>query len=506
MASLVVLVPGVAGADRSPTPLEESLNRQTRSAWRLAHAGDEGLTLTADDVVIHLDGGARLPPDACEVILAALADHPEAVALYGDVRVGDHRRPRPAWSPTRVQSEPGASLPVAVRAGWPPFDPQDEPGAIEQKLADAHAPVLHLPLVLSSHPTPLVPPTTPLPDDPRFEPGGRPGTRRRRPSPGGQASVSVIIPSAGFAQPGDPTSMLTRCLQSLGGLEPPPLEVIVVVGEEFRGDPPRSHPRPAVRVVDRGTGPFDFSRAVNRGLLAARGELVLLLNDDIEAESSDWLGRMAAHLDDPGVGAVGAALLYPDHTVQHAGMVIADGHPLHPFQRALLEHTAAHGGDVARDVISVTGACLLARRRDLLALGGMSEVFPLSFGDVDLCLRLRRRGLRVVVEPSATLIHHESASRTPVVEAWEWERFVYRWGHLDDPWYHPAYWRTNDPDALTANADHRDPVDQHGTWPARSTTVPSRIHAAQTNLPPLAAPINWPPECTRAGHSLGSRR
>ena len=251
-----------------------------------------------------------------------------------------------------------------------------------------------------------------------------------------QASTSIIIPSAGHALPDTETSMLERCLTTLALLKPLPQEVIVVVGDEFQGEPPQQANDLPMKVIYRGTGPFDFSRAVNCGVLASRGELVLMLNDDIEAESSDWLGRMAAHLDDPGVGAVGAALLYPDRSIQHIGIEFEDAQPIHSFRGCQLSEAAAAGSDAARAVSSATGACLLARRNDLLALGGMSLEFPASYGDIDLCLRLAQWGLRVVVEPAATLVHHESASRPPVIEPWEWDRFIFRWGEAAD-WGHP---------------------------------------------------------------------
>ena len=231
--------------------------------------------------------------------------------------------------------------------------------------------------------------------------------------------------------------MLNRCLATLTQLEPLPKEVIVVVGDEFQGELPDSAGSLLVNVVHRGPGTFDFSRAVNCGLLASSGDLVLMLNDDIEAETTDWIGKMAAHLDDPTIGVVGATLLYPDRSIQHIGIEIGDAQPIHSFRGCQLSEAAAAEADMARDVISVTGACLLTRRRDMLKVGGMSLEFPSSYGDIDLCLRLLRSGLRVVVEPAATLIHHESASRAPVIEPWEWERFVARWGEEANSWRLP---------------------------------------------------------------------
>ena len=254
--------------------------------------------------------------------------------------------------------------------------------------------------------------------------------------------------------------MLERCLETLALLEPKPTEVIVVVGDEFQGEPPRQASSLPVRVIYRGTGPFDFSLAVNCGVLACRGDLVLILNDDIEAEDSHWLGRMAAHLDDPTIGAVGATLLYPDRSIQHIGIEFEDARPIHSFRGCQLSEAAAAGGDAAHDVSSVTGACLLARRRDLLTVGGMSLEFPASYGDIDLCLRLIRSGLRVVVEPAATLIHHESASRPPVIEPWEWERFITRWGEAANPGHPPINSETDHSYDSPMTADLVDGEDQ----------------------------------------------
>ena len=453
------------------------------AALKVIAQGSPAIGLDPDDIALHLPGDARLEPRAGEAILAAMAEHPEAVAAYWDIMAGDQRQARPAWSPTRVQSEPGVCLPLAVRASWPQFDLSSGPLELEHRLAEANAEVLHIPSVLTVHPARPALEQGPPADDPTFESGPRPGTRRRRAWRPGQAGTSIIIPSAGYSLPGSTTPMLVRCLETLALLDPLPLEVIVVIGDEYQGKLPKEDNRVPMRVVSRDAGPFDFSRAINCGVLASRGEFVLLLNDDIEAETTDWLGRMAAHLQDPTVGAVGAALVYPDRTVQHVGMLIDEAHPLHPFVGYKLADTANHGGDVARDVVGVTGACLLTRRRDLLAVGAMSLEFPASYGDIDLCLRLRRVGLRVVVEPAAMLVHHESSSRTPIVERWEWGRFIRRWGRFNDPWYHPAYWRPNNPEHVSRNADHLIPIDPDGSWPARGTTIQSKMHLSQMNLP-----------------------
>jgi GT2 family glycosyltransferase len=457
------------------------------AALRVIAQGSPAIGFDPDDIAVHLPSDVQLEPSAPDEIMAAMAEYPQAVAIYWDIMVDGQRQARPAWSPTKVQSEPGACLPLAVRASWPHFDPSRNPLEVERRLAESNAVVLHVPSVLTVHPAPTAFELDPLADDPQYEPGTRPGTRRRRPTLPDQARTSIIIPSAGISQPGSATSMLARCLETLTLLDPAPLEAIVVVGDEFQGDlPVEQGPQDnglAVQVVHRGTGAFDFSQAANRGLKACRGEFVLLLNDDIEAETSDWLGRMAAHLQDPEVGAVGAALLYPNRTVQHVGVLIDDAYPLHPFVGYRLPDTAAHGGDVARDMIAVTGACLLARRQDLMAVGGLSPDFPSSYGDIDLCLRLRRSGLRVVIEPAAVLIHLETASRPPVIEPWEKERFERAWGHVADPWYHPAFYRPCDPRNMNRNANHLAPIDQYGTWPVRTSAIEGQNHPPPMNRP-----------------------
>ena len=112
--------------------------------------------------------------------------------------------------------------------------------------------------------------------------------------------------------------------------------------------------------------------------------------------------------------------------------------------------TQRFGGTVARDVIAVTGACFMSRRSLLLSLGAFSSHFPWSFNDVDLCLKIRRSGYRVIVEPHASLEHRESFTREPLILEWEWDRWIDRWGEVLDPWYHPSYHRPTIPSDSTS--------------------------------------------------------
>lgn len=452
--------------------------------------------ISDDDLVLGLPDDATVAP-AAEAAVAALATPPDA--MFGDIEIAGTRRLRPAWSPTRAFTEPGMVLPLAVRAGilrrlgLGPHDP-----ALGLAVAEAGIEVAHLVGPMTAHRTPPREPSIERLDDHlvavgiagRVVAGERSGTFRLEPRAEDSPATTIVIPTAGAAAPSDAAGTVRAveaCLRSLvrtAGIR----EVLLVVGDEFRGDPdalriPAGLP---TRLVRRPDGPFDFAAAINAGVLATTSELVLLLNDDTEAIDADFLRRMRAHLADPSVGAVGAALTYPDGSIQHDGIVIDDAVPLHPFAGQRRSDVAPHGADVARDVVAVTGACVLARRRDLLAVGGLSTDFPLSFNDVDLCVRLRRAGFRVIVEPAAQLVHHETLTRVPVIDPWEWDRWIDRWGEIVDPWYHPGFGRPDDPSDRRRNADHLEP-DLHerqrldaGAPALRTTRLRSRVHHARS--------------------------
>jgi GT2 family glycosyltransferase len=143
-----------------------------------------------------------------------------------------------------------------------------------------------------------------------------------------------------------------------------------------------------------------------------------------------------------------------------------------------------YGGLLAREVIAVTGGCLMMRRADYLAVGGLSTSFPLSFNDVDLCLRVQRAVGRVVIDPTAALVHHETLTREPVITADEWSRWIDRWGEIVDPWYHPAYHRPDDPHDLARNANHLEPGADDPERPpqARRPRLRSRVHRGRPAL------------------------
>lgn len=196
-------------------------------------------------------------------------------------------------------------------------------------------------------------------------------------------------------------------------------------------------------------GPFNFAASCNAGARAARGDVLVLLNNDAVA-SAGWLDELVALAVQPDVGAVGPLLVYPDGRLQSAGVLVgvnrtatsalAGFDPDDPFARAWCA--------TRRRVSAVLGACLAVERRKYAAVGGMDERFAVSHNEVDLCLRLEAAGWSNVFTPFARVAHREGASRgfelTPderVRLEREEAHFVARWGALlrqCDPAYHPA--------------------------------------------------------------------
>lgn len=439
-----------------------------------------------DDLVIALPPDATLDRTGAD-LLTALAAADAADAWYGDLVVAGRTRYRTAWSPTRLLTDGAAGAALAVRAGWlRRHDVRAADRDLPFRLCQGDADVVHVPIVVTHHERP---PSAPQPAA-VLDHLGRLGVEADLdgggaviPAAGSSTpAISIVVPTAGAPLP-DGTPAVRRLLDRLGPL-PDPVELVLVIGDEFRGDA-ASLTGPGRRIVRRPAGPFNFSSAVNLGVLGATRPLVLLLNDDTEPDGHDFLARMALHLGDPSVAAVGALLTYPDGTVQHAGMVFDDARPLHPFVGWDPADTVPHGGLTARDVVAVTGACMLLRRDDFLAVGGLSVGFPLSFNDVDLCVRLRRTGGRIVIEPAARLVHHETLTRAPAISAAEWDRWIDRWGEIVDPWYHPAHHRPDDPHALARNADHLPPRpdDPPVVVQPRRPVLVSRVHRGRPAHP-----------------------
>jgi GT2 family glycosyltransferase len=198
---------------------------------------------------------------------------------------------------------------------------------------------------------------------------------------------------------------------------------------------------------------FNFSRSINRGVGMAAGEFILLLNNDIEIVDPGWLTEMVSCFAYPGTGIVGARLLYPDRTIQHAGVIVGlGGLAGHWFSKEPETCFGPMGRLALRQSFSaVTGAAMLVSRACFNATGPFDEeAFSIAYNDIDFCLRARDLGYKTVWTPFATLVHHESATRgsdrlPETIERFRREqgRLCERYGteNFNDPAFSPWYSR-----------------------------------------------------------------
>ncbi len=229
----------------------------------------------------------------------------------------------------------------------------------------------------------------------------------------GHPKITILIPTR------DNAASLDRCLRSIfSNTTYRNFEVILIdngsekpeTGELFarwRQEAPEQ-----IRLL-RLDIPFNFSRLNNEGVRLAEGELICLLNDDTEIIAPAWLEEMAGQAGRPGIGAVGAFLLYPDDRIQHAGIILGIVGPANHGHKGMPADSAGYFGRllVVYNYAAVTGACLMVRKRLYQETGGLDEKLSVAYNDVDFCLRLLKAGYRNVVLPQARLYHHESGSR-----------------------------------------------------------------------------------------------
>jgi GT2 family glycosyltransferase len=266
--------------------------------------------------------------------------------------------------------------------------------------------------------------------------------------------VSVIVPTR------DRAGLLKRCAAGvLDQTNYAPLELIIVDNDSIE---PETHALfrklevdPRVRILP-APGPFNYSAINNRAVAEAKGEILLLLNNDVAVIEPGWLSAMVAQAQRPEVGAVGARLLYADGRVQHGGVILGVGGGGNPH---VAGHLLAGARSVdrsyfnhlrlARNVSAVTAACLAVRRSVFLEAGGFDEQdLAVAFNDVDLCLKIGALGYQIIWTPLATLYHLESASRGADTEPVAADRFRReievmrrRWGAVldNDPFYGPNF-------------------------------------------------------------------
>jgi GT2 family glycosyltransferase len=439
--ALAILAAGV-DADRSGLQATlESLRRQTRPGPEplLISAAADWARVAAPWVVM-IQAGEILSPDALAWFADAAAAHPACrfITADCDYLTAQGARADPLFKPgpdgVLLRSGLLAAGACAVRFSVAEFDVPLHADAARRALAIRHeGAIVRVPRILThigAAAAPAPPSAVAVCRAAGFTPG-----------------VTAIVPSAARSP------HVAHCLRRVvTGTDYPAFAVDVVISDMAHADPSllrRIGALPRLHISEADLPSFNYAAVNNQAAARANGEFLLLLNDDVAPVEADWLGAMVAHMQDPGVGIVGARLLYGNGMVQHEGVVMGlahlcehagrlrDGNDPGPHGLALLD----------REVSAVTGACLLIRADLYRALGGMDESFAIALNDVDLCLRARRAGWRVVYCAQATLWHYESlslgrhyAGDRAGLEAREVRRLRALWPEViaADPFYNPS--------------------------------------------------------------------
>lgn len=193
---------------------------------------------------------------------------------------------------------------------------------------------------------------------------------------------------------------------------------------------------------DGPSSPFNFSKKANFALKHVTSELVVLLNDDMEVISADWLDALIELAQRQTTGIVGARLLYPDNRIQHCGIILGiNDHVAHIYHQAPAGQVGYNGyTHLIRNYLAVTGACMATRMSIFDEIGGFDESLAVDYNDIDLCLRAYSAGYRNIYTPFAQLYHFEGITQVrKSSDSGEHEIFVRRWqAYMNrDPFYNP---------------------------------------------------------------------
>ena len=452
------------------------------------------LALATGDYVAFADHDDALAPFALYEVARAVNAAPEADFLYSDEDkldpAGDRVEPnfKPDWSPETLKSRNYVchllvlARPLVGRLGGirPGFDGAQDYDLVLRAGEQAKRPV-HIPAVLyhwrmHAHSTAantssktyaydagkraLAEHLSRTGADAAVIDGPTLGTYHVVYRLRSQPLVSVIVPNK------DHPDMLARCVDSLEKASYANYELIVAENGSTRPETFAYYrdlvKKPNVRVVEWAE-PFNYAAVNNFAAGHAKGELLLFLNNDVEAVNPDWLEALVTIAVQPGVGAVGAKLYYADDTIQHAGIVVGmggvAGHGHLNFPRQAAGHMQRL--TYTQNVAAVTGACLITPKKVFDAVHGFDEGFVLAFNDVDLCLQILAEGYRVVWTPAAELYHLESKTRgaedTAEKQARfkrEYDLFYVKWGPFlktGDPYY-SRHFRLDRPDFALRSA------------------------------------------------------
>jgi O-antigen biosynthesis protein len=442
-------------------------------------ASNEALAMARGEFIALLDHDDLLHPDALAHVAEAIAGNPEADYVYTDEDkvdpAGHHSAPffKPDWSPERMRTQMfTCHLSVMRRSlveevgGFDPDFEGSQDWDLVLKVTERARAVVHVPRILYHWRTLESSAASGGEAKPwAFEAGSRAvqahcdrigmqATVERDPDPGvlhlepkleAEPLVSIVIPTAGQVRDVrfEPKVLVVNCVRSI--LEQSTYSNFEIVCVAHASVPPSVLQElheiggERLRIVPYDA-PFNFSAKINLGAVRSEGEHLLLLNDDIEVSTPNWLERMVMYSQREEIGAVGGKLLWGDGRLQHVGVDFDEGLPGHTYRGFANDFKGyANSVRIARNCLAVTGAALMTRRAVFEELGGLTGSFPVNFNDVDYCLKVHASGRRIVYDPDLVLCHFESSSRLPEVEEWEKELLVERWRHLAavDPYGNP---------------------------------------------------------------------
>ncbi len=420
------------------TAFSEQSARQQNLPVRIIRTQADWQNIQAAWVII-LQAGEILSPDAVSRFAQAAALAPFASCITADL---DHLAPDGARHAPLFKPGPD---PILLRSGLPAWGacairwrnvPLELPLRADQarqilacRCSEA---MVHIPAILThcaaGSPAPAIIPKANI----------KPASHASAPA------VTVIVPSAGQAR------HVLRCLRAVIARTAYPLAAVrVILSSAGKPDILRGLARmPGVSVIRSKAASFNYAGANNEAASTVETEFMLLLNDDVTPIGPDWLHAMVAYMQDPKVGIVGARLLYGNGMVQHEGVIMGLANLCeHAGRLRQGSDPGLHGLGLAdRQVSAVTGACLLIRTALYRELGGMDTAYAVALNDVDLCLRAREAGWRVVYCASAELVHYESlslgrhyAGSRAALESHEVRRLRSRFAAViaSDPFYSP---------------------------------------------------------------------
>lgn len=433
----------------------------------ICEATNSAIRLSSGAFIGFLDHDDVLSPDALFESVRLLQDHPEADVIYSDEDKlesdGTRSEPffKPDWSPELLLSGMYTchfslyrkELVEAVGGLRTGFEGSQDYDLI-LRVAEHTSNIFHIPKIL--YHWRKVPNSTA--EDPRakasstniglralqehFErirvaaeimPTDVPNSYRVRPSIQGNPLVSIIIPHK------DHPEMLANCIRSVRERTTYSNYELMIVDNGSSSTKAQEYLRSLPYRVIPFNEPFNFSRLNNIAIRESRGDYALLLNDDTEVISSDWLSAMLGYAQVPEIGAVGAKLFFADGSIQHCGVVLGIRGVAGHWLRRFPGHSRGYFNSLfrTRNFSAVTAACVLFRRDVFESVGGFDENLPYAFNDVDFCLRIRSAGYRIAWVPDAELYHYETVTRPLELDPREVRYLKKKWGNvlMNDPYY-----------------------------------------------------------------------